>query len=102
MAYHAEMKVKGDEVVQPEARHTLIIWLNRCKICINVVFYDNMDFRAGQRLAITKAIIEFVNSLFSNHQSYYSADQFVGGSGLAQRRPRRGNRFDDNVMVFYR
>lgn len=49
--------------------------------------YDQMDFNPEQNLAITKAIIKLKDS--------------TEDSNLVERKPRRKNQFEDNMLVFY-
>lgn len=73
LSSHSEMEVEENVTVQPEGEPDLYKMAQQLQSLFKFkILYDQMDFSIEQNLAITKVIIEMIESLW--------------GSGLVERR----------------
>lgn len=88
MASLSEMEIEGDVIIQPEDEPDKDNMDQQVQSSLKFRnFYDQIDFSAEQRLAITKAIINLTDP--------------SGGCGVFERRPRGGSILK-TAIVFYR
>lgn len=87
MAFYTDIEVEKDEELQFKGEAELDHMDFNQNLFQFKKFFNQINFSNEQRLAITKVTIELTDS--------------VRGLGIAERRPRGGNRFEDNVIVFY-